>query len=141
MPDFVPEDIPEKEKERPSHVFVSVPTVRPSDPLVRELADGIMRIERNYQREGSGPGTRFEGKLLEDVQAAWVMRELLTRESNRDAALPGWIMPPGMAVTAAALAGQIELTCQDHGSILTAHSQGLRTLAFEARRHWREQHV
>jgi hypothetical protein len=34
----------------------------------------LMRIARNYEREGSGPGGRFEGRLLEDVQAAAVVR-------------------------------------------------------------------
>jgi hypothetical protein len=47
---------------------------RPSDPLVREVADALARIERNYDREGSGPGSRFEGRLLEDVQAQYVVR-------------------------------------------------------------------
>jgi len=45
---------------------------RPADPLVREVADMLVRIEANYQREGSGPGSRFEGLLLEDVQATAV---------------------------------------------------------------------
>jgi len=44
--------------------------------MERALADGLARIERNYEREGSGPGSRFEGKLLEDVQAAWICRRL-----------------------------------------------------------------
>lgn len=42
--------------------------------LVLELADMLSRIERNYEREGSGPGSRFEGKLLEDVQAEAAVR-------------------------------------------------------------------
>jgi len=33
----------------------------------------LRRIEYNYGREGSGPGSRFEGRLLEDVQAEAVM--------------------------------------------------------------------
>jgi hypothetical protein len=49
---------------------------RPEDPLTRELADGLARIERNYEREGSGPGSRFEGRLLEDVQAEWAVRTI-----------------------------------------------------------------
>lgn len=47
---------------------------RPDDPLTRAVADMLARIERNYEREGSGPGSRFEGRLLEDVQAAAVVR-------------------------------------------------------------------
>jgi hypothetical protein len=47
---------------------------RPADPLVREAAALLAAIERNYEREGSGPGSRFEGRLLEDVQAEAVVR-------------------------------------------------------------------
>ncbi len=47
---------------------------RPADPLTLEIADMLRRIEINYGREGSGPGSRFEGRLLEDVQAEAVMR-------------------------------------------------------------------
>jgi len=47
---------------------------RPADPLVREVADTLARIEANYAREGSGPGSRFEGRLLEDVQAEMAVR-------------------------------------------------------------------
>ena len=50
---------------------------RPSDPRILEIADMLRRIEINYGREGSGPGSRFEGRLLEDVQAEAVMRELM----------------------------------------------------------------
>jgi hypothetical protein len=46
---------------------------RPSDPLIRTVADTLRRIENNYVREGSGPGSRFEGELLEDVQARTVV--------------------------------------------------------------------
>jgi hypothetical protein len=46
---------------------------RPQDPLVREVADALVRIEANYEREGSGPGSRFEGRLLEDVQAEYAV--------------------------------------------------------------------
>lgn len=42
---------------------------RPSDSLVIAVADTLARTEANYGREGSGPGSRFEGMLLEDVQA------------------------------------------------------------------------
>jgi hypothetical protein len=51
---------------------------RPADPLVRELADALRRIEANYEKEGSGPGSRFEGRLLEDVQARWIADHYLT---------------------------------------------------------------
>ena len=49
---------------------------RPSDPLTVEIADMLRRIEANYGREGSGPGSRFEGRLLEDVQAEAVLRRV-----------------------------------------------------------------
>ena len=49
---------------------------RPTDPLTMELAYSLAGIERNYISEGSGPGSRFEGKLLEDVQAEYVVRRM-----------------------------------------------------------------
>jgi hypothetical protein len=59
---------------------VASPNVpRPEDPLVREVADGLAAIERNYEREGTGPGSRFEGRLLEDVQAEWAVRRVRVR--------------------------------------------------------------
>lgn len=53
---------------------------RPTDPLALEVADMLQRIERNYELEGSGPGSRFEGRLLEDVQAEAVLRRVLGSE-------------------------------------------------------------
>lgn len=44
------------------------------DPVVREVADMLRRILVNYEREGSGPGSRFEGEMLETVQARAVIR-------------------------------------------------------------------
>ena len=170
MPDFIPEDVPKPRlhprscptchsigspvrvpgtglpgewcrdawhqgsAHKPSHVFVEVPTVRPTDPLAREIADGIRHIEYNYAREGAGPGSRFEGKLLEDVQAEWVMRELLTRNDTRL-----HLLPAGMVVSS--LGEPVELVCREHGVVITAGDIGLRTLSFEARRHWREKHT
>lgn len=58
---------------------------RPSGRLVLDVADGLRRIENNYAREGSGPGSRFEGQLLEDAQAVWAVREVRTRaEASED---------------------------------------------------------
>lgn len=37
----------------------------------------LVRIERNYEREGSGPGSRFEGQRLEVVQARAMLRRVL----------------------------------------------------------------
>jgi hypothetical protein len=56
---------------------------RPSDPVVIAVADTLARIERNYAREGSGPGSRFEGTLLEDAQAKVVVR--MVRDAVRRA--------------------------------------------------------
>ena len=55
---------------------------RPADPLVLEVAGMLARIERNYEIEGSGPGSRFEGRLLEDVQAERIVR-LLRDEASQ----------------------------------------------------------
>ena len=46
------------------------------DQAVAEIADGLIRIGYNYARETSGPGSRFEGQRLEDVQARWVLSRL-----------------------------------------------------------------
>lgn len=58
-------------------------TVSPNAPrpagLALEAADMLRRIEINYDREGSGPGSRFEGRLVEDVQAEAVVRLLRSR--------------------------------------------------------------
>lgn len=48
----------------------------PDDPLVTEIADMLWRIQCNYQREGAGPGSRFEGRTLEAVQARAVIRHV-----------------------------------------------------------------
>jgi hypothetical protein len=50
---------------------------RPQDPLTRQVADALARTGANYDREGSGPGSRFEGRLLEDVQAELAVRMVL----------------------------------------------------------------
>jgi hypothetical protein len=68
----------------PSHVVVESPNKpRPPNPVIRYLADTLRHIEINYEREGSGPGSRFEGELLEDVQARTVLRILLPALQQR----------------------------------------------------------
>jgi len=47
------------------------------DELIEELAGMLVRIERNYERETSGPRSRFEGQRLEVVQARAVLRRAL----------------------------------------------------------------
>lgn len=63
------------------------PNVPRPDGLIRELADMLARIERNYEIEGSGPGSRFEGRLLEDVQAGAVVRRFVDPPDRAEAAL------------------------------------------------------
>jgi hypothetical protein len=46
------------------------------DELVEELAGMLERIVANYERETSGPGSRFEGQRLEVVQARAVLRRV-----------------------------------------------------------------
>lgn len=62
---------------------------RPDDPLTLEVADMLRRIEQNYEREGSGPGSRFEGRLPEDVQAEAVVRHIAAAERDRLALAAG----------------------------------------------------
>jgi hypothetical protein len=47
---------------------------RPADPTVLLVSEMLHHIAVNYGREGSGPGSRFEGRLLEDVQAERITR-------------------------------------------------------------------
>jgi hypothetical protein len=47
-----------------------------ADELTEEIAGMLVRIERNYLRETSGPGSRFEGQRLEIVQARAVIRRV-----------------------------------------------------------------
>jgi hypothetical protein len=56
--------------------LVASPNAPRPTGMVLEIADMLCRIEANYEREGSGPGSRFEGKLLEDVQATAIVRML-----------------------------------------------------------------
>ena len=46
------------------------------DKVIAYLADGIVRIEYNYARETSRPGSRFAGKRLEIVQVEWILKQL-----------------------------------------------------------------
>ena len=66
-----------------SHQFVCSPNKpRPADPLTLEIADMLWHIKCNYDRESSGPGSRFEGRLLEDVQAEAVLRRIQEFEAR-----------------------------------------------------------
>lgn len=50
------------------------------EELAEEIAQMLVRIEANYQRETSGPGSRFEGQRLEVVQARAVIRRVRERD-------------------------------------------------------------
>ena len=56
--------------------LVASPNAPRPTGTVLEISDMLWRIAGNYDREGSGPGSRFEGKLLEDVQATAIVRML-----------------------------------------------------------------
>lgn len=45
------------------------------EALVSELADAFWRIEGNYNRESSGPGSRFDGQRLEFALALFAVRQ------------------------------------------------------------------
>jgi hypothetical protein len=65
---------PDKGGPVPRHIAVSSPNKPRPHGITLEVAQLLGRIERNYSREGSGPGSRFEGRLLEDVQAEAALR-------------------------------------------------------------------
>jgi hypothetical protein len=46
------------------------------EELAAEITWMLIRIGDNYARETSGPGSRFEGKMLEAVQAEAVIRRV-----------------------------------------------------------------
>jgi hypothetical protein len=59
------------------HIVVPSPMAPPpEDPFVTEIEEMLYRIACNYDREGSGPGSRFEGKTLERCQAESVIRHI-----------------------------------------------------------------
>lgn len=43
----------------------------------KDMGAVFWRIEGNYNREGGGPGSRFEGKLLTEWQACWARMHLI----------------------------------------------------------------
>lgn len=50
------------------------------DELTEEIAQMLVAIEANYERETSAPGSRFEGQRLEVVQARAVIRRVRERD-------------------------------------------------------------
>lgn len=88
--------------DKPSHMAAPMPNAAPDpDPLVRELADTLWQIETNYQREGSGHGSRFAGERLETVQARYLVRRvresLTTGPAREKLARHLWIADAGGA--------------------------------------------
>ena len=65
-----------------SYVVVESPNKPRPDGLIRAVADALRRVEINYHREGSGPGSRFEGRLLEDIQAQVAVRMVQAYEDR-----------------------------------------------------------
>jgi hypothetical protein len=55
------------------------PVTASDEVLIAELADMLVRIEANYERETSGPGSRFEGQRLEVVQARSLLKTIRER--------------------------------------------------------------
>lgn len=70
------QSLPPTSRQSQQHAVRSPNKPRPADPLTIEIADMLRRIENNYYAEGSGPGSRFEGRLLEDAQAEAVLRRI-----------------------------------------------------------------
>lgn len=60
----------------------------PEDPFVTEIEEMLYRILINYEREGSGPGSRFEGKTLERCQAEQVIRHIRWHDARTEG--PEW---------------------------------------------------
>jgi hypothetical protein len=54
----------------------------PEDPFVTEIEEMLYRILVNHEREGSGPGSRFEGKTLERCQSEQVIRHIRWHDSK-----------------------------------------------------------
>jgi hypothetical protein len=58
------------------------------------MGDAFWRIEGNYQREGSGPGSPFEGMMLTTVQARWARSHLIEAAVDRLIAAGMVAQPP-----------------------------------------------
>ncbi|MBO3751561.1 hypothetical protein J5X84_36275 [Streptosporangiaceae bacterium NEAU-GS5] len=58
-------------------------TERTREQLEAELADSLARILANYEREGAGPGSRFDGQTVEIAQARYAVRQVLYWQSGQ----------------------------------------------------------
>lgn len=57
---------------------------RTREQLEEELADSLYAILANYEREGAGPGSRFEGQTCEYAQAKFAVRMVLAWRQSPD---------------------------------------------------------
>lgn len=66
------------------------------EDLKKSLAEALWRIEGNYNREGSGPGSRFEGKTLDTAQAEYAIRAVREHDQRIGTEVP--LGAPMMAI-------------------------------------------
>jgi len=65
------------ELDHPDHMATGSWCVLDAPPdLVDEITVMLAAVERNYERERSGPGSRFEGQRLQFAQARTVIRRV-----------------------------------------------------------------
>jgi hypothetical protein len=64
------------EVEHPEHRTSYWCVLETPPELVDEIAEMLAAIQINYEREGAGPGSRFEGQRLEFAQARSVIRRI-----------------------------------------------------------------
>lgn len=84
------------------------PTKPPANPLEAEIAEGLVAIEANYHREGTGHGSRFQGERIEVVQARWAISRV--READ-PAPIAPWL---AALVRNAALMAEETACNEDH---------------------------
>lgn len=58
------------------------------ESLIKDLAEALWRIEGNYNREGSGPGSRFEGKTLDRAMAEYAVKAVREHDGRTGAVVP-----------------------------------------------------
>lgn len=54
--------------------------------FIQHIEYGMFLVAKNYEREGSGPGSRFANETLEHAQARYVWR--VVREFNDPRRIP-----------------------------------------------------
>ncbi len=68
------EQIPAEYVARHAELCSACPTYDPE--AIAELDGVLWRVAGNWQREGSGPGSRFEGQTMETVQVMALLHVL-----------------------------------------------------------------